>query len=62
LKDNGKPLLCCAPETIKFTRDHLIDILRRWVEANHAKGPRIDTAPPATALLHALEDTFPCTK
>jgi hypothetical protein len=62
LKDNNERMLYCAPETIKFTDDLLIDILRRWVEANRAKVPRIDAAPPATALLYALEDAFPCTK
>jgi hypothetical protein len=59
-KDTGKSMLYCAPDSIKFTGDQLIDILRRWVEANRAKAPRIDTAPPAMALLYALEDAFPC--
>jgi hypothetical protein len=50
LKEAGKPMLYCAPDTFKFTGDQLIDILRRWVQANRAKAPRIDTAPPAMAL------------
>jgi hypothetical protein len=37
LNDNGRPMLYCAPETIKLTGDQLIDILRRWVEANRTK-------------------------
>jgi hypothetical protein len=60
LSDNGKPMLYCAPETPKLTGDQLIDILRRWVEANRTKAPDIDTAPPASALLYALEEEFPC--
>lgn len=60
LKETGKPMLYCAPDTIKFTGDQLIDILRRWVAAHRAQTPRIDTAPPSTALLYALEDAFPC--
>jgi hypothetical protein len=62
LNDSGKPMLYCAPETIKLTGDQLIDILRRWVEANRTKAPDIDTAPPAAALLYALEEAFPCSK
>jgi hypothetical protein len=60
LNDNGKPMLYCAPESTKLTGDQLIDILRRGVEANRAKAPDIDTAPPAAALLYALEEAFPC--
>jgi Rap1a immunity proteins len=60
LKANGKPMLYCAPEAIKFTGDQLVEILRRWVDANRAKAPRLEAAPPATALLYALEDAFPC--
>jgi hypothetical protein len=61
LNDNGKPMLYCVPETAtKRTADQLIDILRRWVEANRAKAPDIDAAPPAAALLYALEEAFPC--
>jgi hypothetical protein len=60
LNDNGKPMLYCAPETTKLTGDQLIDILRRWVEANRTKYPDIDAAPPAAALLYALEEEFPC--
>ena len=55
LNDNGKPMLYCVPENNKFTSDQLIDILRRWVEANRAKAPDIDVAPPAAALLYAME-------
>jgi len=62
LKMNNKPMLYCMPVTIKLTGDQLIDILRRWAEANRAKAPRMDAAPPAQALLYALEDAFPCTK
>ncbi len=62
LKEDGKSALYCAPAGIKFTGDQLIDILRRWIEANRAKAPRIDNAPPAMALLHALEEAFPCPK
>jgi hypothetical protein len=39
LGDNGKPMLYCVPETTKLTGDQLIDILRRWVEANRASIP-----------------------
>jgi hypothetical protein len=62
LNDNGKPMLYCAPESAKLTGDQLIDISRRWVEANRTKAPDIDTAPPppAAALLYALEEAFPC--
>jgi hypothetical protein len=60
LYDNGKPMLYCVPETTKLTSDQLIDILRRWVEANRSKAPDIDAAPPAAALLYALEEAFPC--
>jgi hypothetical protein len=60
LKANGKPMLYCAPEAIKFTGDQLVEILRRWVDTNRVKAPRLDAAPPATALLYALEDAFPC--
>jgi hypothetical protein len=60
LNDNGKPMLYCVPENNKFTSDQLIDILRRWVEANRAKAPDIDVAPPAGALLYAMEEAFPC--
>lgn len=62
LQETGKPMLYCSPASIKFTGDQLIDILRRWVEANRAKAPRIDTAPPAMTLLYALKDAFPCPK
>ena len=60
LNDNGKPMLYCSPETTKLTGNQLIDILRRWVEANRTKYPDIDAAPPAAALLYALEEEFPC--
>jgi hypothetical protein len=60
LKANGKPMLYCAPEAIKFTGDQLVEILRRWVDTNRVKAPRLEAAPPATALLYALEDAFPC--
>jgi hypothetical protein len=60
LNDNGKPMLYCVPETTKLTSDQLIDILRRWVEANRARAPVIDAAPPAAAFLYALEEAFPC--
>ena len=59
LSDNGKPMLYCAPETPKLTGDQLIDILRRWVEANRAQATDIDAAPPAAALLYALEEACP---
>ena|ERR1700677_567330 len=62
LSDNGKPMLYCAPETPKLTGDQLIDILRRWVEANRAKAPDMDVAPPAAALLYALEEAYPCSE
>jgi hypothetical protein len=62
LKAAGKSMLYCAPETITLTPEQLIDILRRWVEANRIKSPRLDAAPPTTALLYALEDAFPCPK
>jgi len=58
--DKGKPKLFCAPESIKLTGDQLIDILRQWVEANRTRAPDIDAAPPAAALLYALEEAFPC--
>jgi len=60
LKANGKPMLYCAPEAMKFTGDQLVEILRRRVSANRVKAPRLEAAPPATALLYALEDAFPC--
>jgi hypothetical protein len=60
LNDNGKPMLYCAPENTKLTGEQLIDILRRWVEANRTKAPDIETAPTAAALLYALEEAFPC--
>jgi hypothetical protein len=60
LNDNGSPMLYCAPENTKLTGDQLIDILRRWVEANRTKSPSIDAALPAAALLYALEEAFPC--
>jgi hypothetical protein len=60
LKASGKAMFYCAPETSRFTGDDLVEILRRWVESNRAKAPRLEQAPPATALLLALEDAFPC--
>jgi hypothetical protein len=60
LNDNGKPMLYCVPETTKLAADQLIDILRRWVEANRAKATDIDAATPAAALLYALEEAYPC--
>jgi hypothetical protein len=62
LQETGKPLLYCSPASIEFTDDQLVDMLRRWVEANRAEAPRIDTAQPAMAQLYALEDAFPCPK
>jgi hypothetical protein len=60
LKASQHPALYCSPD--KLNGDQLIDILRKWVKANRAKSPRIDKAPPATALLYALQDAFPCSK
>jgi hypothetical protein len=60
LDATGKPKLYCAPEGVKFTGDQLIAILGKWVDANRGKAPRLDAAPPAMALLLALEDAFPC--
>jgi hypothetical protein len=58
LKANGKPMLYCAPEAIKFTGDQLVEIMRRWVDTNRVKAPRLEAAPPATALLYALKTRF----
>lgn len=60
LYDNGKPMLYCVPETAKLTGEQSIDILRRRVETNRTKAPDIDAAPPAAALLYALEEAFSC--
>jgi hypothetical protein len=60
LKATGNAMLYCAPETDRFTGDQLVEILRKWVEANRSKAPRLERAPPATALLLALEGAFPC--
>jgi hypothetical protein len=60
LKASQHPALYCSPD--KLNGDQLMDILRKWVKANRAKSPRIDTAPLGTALLYALQDAFPCSK
>jgi hypothetical protein len=60
LKATGKGMLYCSPEAVRLTGDQLVEILRRWVEANRSQAPRLEQAPPATALLLALEDAFPC--
>jgi hypothetical protein len=60
LDATGKPKLYCAPEGVKFMGDQLVEILRKWVDANWARAPRLDAAPPATALLYALDHEFPC--
>jgi hypothetical protein len=60
LKASQHPALYCSPD--KLNGDQLIDILRKWVKATRAKSPRIDKAPPGTALLYALQDAFPCSK
>jgi len=60
LKSTGKGMLYCSPELAGFTGDQLVEILRKWVESNRSKAPRLEQAPPATALLLALEDAFPC--
>jgi hypothetical protein len=60
LKASQHPALYCAPD--KPSGDQLVDILRKWVKANRARSPRIDKAPPGTALLYALQDAFPCSK
>jgi len=60
LKASQHPALYCSPD--KLNGDQLIDILRKWVKANRAKSPRIDKAPPGTALLYALQDAFPCSR
>jgi hypothetical protein len=60
LKASQHPALYCAPD--KPSGDQLVDILRKWVKANRARSPRIDKAPPGTALLYALQEAFPCSK
>ena len=60
LKASQHPALYCSPD--KLNGDQLIDVLRKWVKANRAKSPRIDKASPATVLLYALQDAFPCSK
>lgn len=60
LKQAGSPPLYCSP--VKLKGDQLMDILRMWIEANRAKSPRIEAAPPGSALLYALTDAFPCPK
>jgi hypothetical protein len=59
-KQAGVPALYCSP--IQLNGDQLIDILRKWVDANRIRSPRIDTAPPGMALLYALQAAFPCTR
>ena len=69
----GKLIKTFAPEQCATTFDMpdtssdpylveaaLVEILRRWVDTNRVKAPRLEAAPPATALLYALEDAFPC--
>jgi hypothetical protein len=58
LKASRRSALYCSPD--KLNGDQLVDILQKWVKANRAKSPRIDKAPPGTALLYALQDAFPC--
>jgi hypothetical protein len=58
LKASQHSALYCSPD--KLNGDQLVDILRKWVKANRTKSPRIDKAPPGTALLYALQDAFPC--
>ena len=60
LKQAGSPPLFCSP--VKMKADQLIEILRKWIDANRAKSQRIEKAPPGPALLRALTEAFPCKK
>lgn len=62
LKQDGKPPLYCSPNGLKLTGDQLVEMLRAWIDQYRERTPQIVKAPPASALLVALEDAFPCAK
>src|SRR5689334_15812811 len=43
LKKEGGTALFCSP--VKLKADQLMEILRKWIDTNRAKSPRIETAP-----------------
>jgi hypothetical protein len=56
LSNNGEVPLYCQPSRLALSQDQIVDILRRFVEAN----PNLREMQTGLVLLMALQEMFPC--
>jgi hypothetical protein len=52
--------LFCPPDKLELKPEELVEIIKKWTDANRQKASHIDKAPLSEAALWALLDAYPC--